>query len=405
MTTNPTALRALLGDAEALLPEILVVRRRLHRLPEIGLDLPATQAVVVAELEWMGLAPRVGKAVSSVTAVIEGARPGPTLVLRGDMDGLPLQEESGLEFSSQVPGAMHACGHDTHIAMLLGGARLLVARREQLAGRVLLMFQPGEEAFGGARFMLEEGMLDLPAAEAANAAFAIHISTWYPTGTLNLRPGPQMAAADFIRLTVRGRGGHASAPHTALDPIPVAAEIVLALQAMVTRRVDVFDPAVVTITHIRGGTTINIIPETVFLEGTIRTFSETTRAAVHANVRRVVDGICAAHGAIGELEIESGYPVTINDPAFTAFVTSVGEDLAGAEAVIPMLAPIMAAEDFSYVLQRVPGTMVFLGARPPEEDPATAPGNHSNRVVYHEPALALGAALHAAVALRHLAGS
>lgn len=404
MATNTTALRALLGDAEALLPEILVVRRRLHRLPEIGLDLPATQAVVVAELEWMGLAPRVGKAVSSVTAVIEGARPGPTLVLRGDMDGLPLQEESGLEFSSQVPGAMHACGHDTHIAMLLGGARLLVARREQLAGRVLLMFQPGEEAFGGARFMLEEGMLDLPAAEAANAAFAIHISTWYPTGTLNLRPGPQMAAADFIRLTVRGRGGHASAPHTALDPIPVAAEIVLALQAMVTRRVDVFDPAVVTITHIRGGTTINIIPETVFLEGTIRTFSETTRAAVHANVRRVVDGICAAHGAIGELEIESGYPVTINDPAFTAFVTSVGEDLAGAEAVIPMLAPIMAAEDFSYVLQRVPGTMVFLGARPPEEDPATAPGNHSNRVVYHEPALALGAALYAAVALRHLAG-
>ena len=404
MATNTTALRALLGDAEALLPQILEVRRRLHRRPEIGLDLPATQAVVVAELEWMGLAPRVGKAVSSVTAVIEGARPGPTLVLRGDMDGLPLQEETGLEFSSEVPGAMHACGHDTHVAMLLGGARLLVARREQLAGRVLLMFQPGEEAFGGARFMLEEGMLDLPAAEAANAAFAIHISTWYPTGTLNLRPGPQMAAADFIRLTVRGRGGHASAPHTALDPIPVAAEIVLALQAMVTRRVDVFDPAVVTITHIRGGTTINIIPETVFLEGTIRTFSETTRAAVHANVRRVVDGICAAHGAIGELEIESGYPVTINDPAFTAFVTSVGGELAGAEAVIPMLAPIMAAEDFSYVLQRVPGTMVFLGARPPEEDPATAPGNHSNRVVYHEPALALGAAMHAAVALRHLAG-
>jgi hippurate hydrolase len=404
MTTNTTALPALLGDAEALLPEIVEVRRRLHCRPEIGLDLPATQAVVVAELERMGLAPRVGKAVSSVTAVIEGARPGPTLVLRGDMDGLPLQEETGLKFSSEVPGAMHACGHDTHVAMLLGGARLLVARREQLAGRVLLMFQPGEEGFAGARFMLEEGMLDLPAAEAANAALAIHISTSYPTGTLNLRPGPQMASADFIRLTVRGRGGHASAPHTALDPIPVAAEIVLALQTMVTRRVDVFDPAVVTIAHIRGGTTTNIIPETVFLEGTIRTFSETTRAAVHANVRRVVDGICAAHGATGELEIESGYPVTINDPAFTAFVASVGEELAGAAAVIPMVAPIMGAEDFSYVLQRVPGTMVFLGARPPEEDPATAPGNHSNKVVYHEPALALGAAMHAAVALRHLAG-
>ena len=386
------------------MPELVEVRRRLHRRPEIGLDLPATQAVVVEELKRMGLVPRVGRAVSSVTAVIEGAQPGPTLVLRGDMDGLPLLEETGLDFSSEIPGTMHACGHDTHVAMLLGGARLLAARRDQQAGRVLLMFQPGEEGFAGARFMLDEGMLDLPAAEAANAAFAIHISTTYPTGTLNLRPGPEMASADFIRLTIRGRGGHASAPHTTLDPMPVAAEIVLALQSMVTRRVNVFDPAVVTIAHIRGGTTNNIIPETVFLEGTIRAVSETTRATVHAGIRQVVAGICAAHGAVGELEIEAGYPVTVNDPIFTAFVSSVGVELVGAEAVIPMPAPIMGAEDFSYVLQRVPGAMVFLGARPPEEDPDTAPGNHSNRVVFHEPAMAVGAAMYAAVALRHLAG-
>jgi len=404
MTTKTPALPSLLDDARALLPGLIEVRRRLHRRPEIGLDLPATQAVVVAELERMGLAPRVGRSVSSVTAVIEGTKPGPTLVLRGDMDGLPLLEETGLEFSSETPGAMHACGHDTHVAMLLGGARLLEDRRDQLAGRVLLMFQPGEEGFAGARFMLEEGLLDLPAAEAANAAFAIHISTTYATGTLNLRPGPEMASADFIRLTIRGRGGHASAPHTTLDPMPVAAEIVLALQAMVTRRVNVFDPAVVTIAHIRGGTTNNIIPETVFLEGTIRAVSETTRATVHAGIRQVVAGICAAHGAVGELEIEAGYPVTVNDPTFTAFVTSVGVELAGAETVIPMPAPIMGAEDFSYVLQRVPGAMVFLGARPPEEDPDTAPGNHSNRVVFHEPAMAVGAAMYAAVALRHLAG-
>ena len=386
------------------MPELVEVRRRLHRRPEIGLDLPATQAVVVEELQRMGLVPRVGRTVSSVTAVIEGTQPGPTLVLRGDMDGLPLLEETGLDFSSEIPGTMHACGHDTHVAMLLGGARLLAARRDQLAGRVLLMFQPGEEGFAGARFMLDEGMLDLPAAEAANAAFAIHISTTYPTGTLNLRPGPEMASADFIRLTIRGRGGHASAPHTTLDPMPVAAEIVLALQSMVTRRVNVFDPAVVTIAHIRGGTTNNIIPETVFLEGTIRAVSETTRATVHAGIRQVVAGICAAHGAVGELEIEAGYPVTVNAPTFTAFVTSVGVELAGTEAVIPMPAPIMGAEDFSYVLQRVPGAMVFLGARPPEEDPDTAPGNHSNRVVFHEPAMAVGAAMYAAVALRHLAG-
>ena len=404
MTTYPTALPALLHESEALLPQIVEVRRRLHRRPEIGLDLPATQAVVVAELERLGLAPRVGRAVSSVTAVIEGARPGPTLVLRGDMDGLPLQEETGLDFSSEVAGAMHACGHDTHVAMLLGGARLLVARRDQLAGRVLLMFQPGEEGFAGARFMLEEGLLEQPSAEGANGAFAIHISTPYPTGTLNVRPGPEMAAADFIRLTVRGRGGHASTPYAALDPIPVAAEIVLALQSMVTRRINVSDPAVVTIAHIRGGTTNNIIPEAVFLEGTIRTVSETTRAAVHAHVCRVVEGICAAHGAAGELEIETGYPVLVNDPAFTAFVTSLGGELVGAEAVIPMPVPIMGAEDFSFVLQRLPGAMVFLGARAPGEDPDTAPGNHSNRVVFHEPAMAVGAAMYAAVALRHLAG-
>jgi hippurate hydrolase len=404
MTTKTPALSALLDDARTLLPELVEVRRRLHRRPEIGLTLPATQAVVLDEFTRMGLVPRVGRAVSSVTAIIEGARPGPTLVLRGDMDGLPLLEETGLEFSSEIPGTMHACGHDTHVAMLLGGARLLAARRDQMAGRVLLMFQPGEEGFAGARFMLDEGMLDLPAAEAANAAFAIHISTTYPTGTLNLRPGPEMASADFIRLTIRGRGGHASAPHTTLDPMPVAAEIVLALQSMVTRRVNVFDPAVVTIAHIRGGTTNNIIPETVFLEGTIRAVSETTRATVHAGIRQVVAGICAAHGAVGELEIEAGYPVTVNDPIFTAFVSSVGVELVGAEAVIPMPAPIMGAEDFSYVLQRVPGAMVFLGARPPEEDPDTAPGNHSNRVVFHEPAMAVGAAMYAAVALRHLAG-
>jgi hippurate hydrolase len=320
------------------------------------------------------------------------------------MDGLPLLEETGLEFASETPGAMHACGHDTHMTMLLGAARLLAARREQLAGRVLLMFQPGEEGHHGARFMLEEGLLDRPAGEEVTGAFAFHIWTRYATGTVNYRRGPLLAAADFIRLTIRGRGGHASAPHEAVDPIPVAAEIVLALQAMVTRRVDVFEPTVVTIAHVRAGTTNNIIPETAFLEGTIRTTSEANRAAVHAGVRRVVEGICAAHGVAGELEIEPGYPVTINDSAFAEAAAEAAREVVGAEAVEEMHVPIMGAEDFSYVLQRVPGAMFFLGARPPEEDPATAPQNHSNRVRHHEPAMAVGAAVYAAVALRHLAG-
>ncbi len=394
----------LLADARAALPATVALRRRLHRTPEVGLDLPATQAIVVEELRALGLEPRLGSATTSVTAVIEGARPGPTILLRADMDGLPLTEETGLPFASERAGAMHACGHDTHIAMLLGAARLLFARRERLAGRVLLMLQPGEEGHHGARFMLDEGLLEMPAGQEVTGAFALHISTKYASGTIDYRPGAMLVAADFIRLTIRGRGGHASAPHETIDPIPVAAEIVLALQTMVTRRVDVFDPAVVTIAHVDAGTTTNIIPETAYLGGTIRTASEATRTLVHAGVRRVVEGICAAHEATAELEIIPGYPVTLNDPAFTAWAAGVAAEVLGADAVIELAAPIMGAEDFSYVLQRVPGAMFFVGARPPEEDPATAPQNHSNRVIHHEPAMAVGAAVYAAVALRHLAG-
>jgi hippurate hydrolase len=401
-TANP--LPALLADARAALPATVDLRRRLHRTPEVGLHLPATQAILVEELRALGLEPKLGASTTAVTALIEGARPGPTILLRADMDGLPLTEETGLAFASGTPGTMHACGHDTHMAMLLGAARLLVARRDALAGRVLLMLQPGEEGYHGARFMLDEGLLEMPAGQEVTGAFALHISTKYASGTIDYRPGAMLVAADFIRLTIRGRGGHASAPHETIDPIPVAAEIVLALQAMVTRRVDVFDPAVVTIAHISAGTTTNIIPETAFVEGTIRTTSEEARTLVHAGVRRVVEGVCAAHDAIAELEIIPGYPVTINDPAFTAFAAGAAAEVLGADAVIELAAPIMGAEDFSYVLQRVPGAMFFVGARPPEEDPATAPQNHSNRVIHHEPAMAAGAAVYAAVALRHLAG-
>jgi len=404
MNIPPAAPADLLDDARAALAATVAIRRRLHRTPEVGLDLPATQAIVVEELRALGLEPRLGSATTSVTAVIEGAAPGPTILLRADMDGLPLTEATGLDFASATPGTMHACGHDTHMAMLLGAARLLATRRDALAGRALLMFQPGEEGFHGARVMLDEGLLEMPAGQEVTGAFALHISTRYASGTIDYRPGPMLVAADFIRLTIRGRGGHASAPHETIDPIPVAAEIVLALQTMVTRRVDAFDPAVVTIAHIDAGTTTNIIPETAFVEGTIRTASEATRALVHAGVRRVVEGICAAHDATAELEIIPGYPVTINDPAFTAFAAGVAGDLLGTGAVVELASPIMGAEDFSYVLQRVPGAMFFVGARPPEEDPATAPQNHSNRVVFHEPAMAAGAAVYAAVALRHLAG-
>jgi hippurate hydrolase len=320
------------------------------------------------------------------------------------MDALPLHEDTGLDFGSEIDGAMHACGHDTHVAMLLGAARLLHDRRAELPGRVILMFQPGEEGYGGALTMIDEGLLQAAGAEAQpSGAFAIHISTRYPSGEIHLRPGAEMASTDTIRITVRGRGGHASAPHTSVDPITVAAEIVLALQTMVTRRVDVFDPAVVTIAQIQGGTTNNIIPESVFLFGTIRTVSDERRAAVREQVRQVAEGIAAAHGASAEVDLEAGYPVTINDPAYTAFVVDTARDLVGDERVHELKSPIMGAEDFSYVLQQVPGAMAFLGGTPPGIDPEKGPQNHSNLVVFDEEALVTGVALYAAVAIRHLA--
>jgi hippurate hydrolase len=395
----------LLADARSLLPDVVAIRRRIHRQPEIGTDLPITQAVVVEELERLGLKPHRGRALSSATALIEGSKPGPTILLRADMDALPLTEDTGLEFASEIDGAMHACGHDTHVAMLLGAARLLLDRREVLPGRVLLMFQPGEEGLGGANDMLAEGLLDVPTGGAhgpVTGAFAIHIGARYPTGAIRLRAGAQMASSDVLRITVEGKGGHASAPHLAVDPITVAAEIVLALQVAVTRGVDPFDPAVITIAKLTAGTTNNIIPETAELLGTIRTVSEETRAAVKERVARLVEGISSAHGATARLEIEAGYPVTANDDAFAAFVLDVARELVGGDAVEPLKAPIMGAEDFSYVLQRVPGAMAFLGSVPAELDPESVPQNHSNLVVFDEEALPVGVALYAAVALRHL---
>jgi amidohydrolase len=404
---SSTATAGLLAAAMAIHSDVVAIRRRIHRHPEIGLDLPGTQAVIIEELAKLGLEGRPGTALTSVVAVIQGGRAGPTILLRADMDALPVHEDTGLDFASEVDGAMHACGHDTHMAMQLAAARLLQERRADLPGHVILMFQPGEEGLGGAKAMIAEGMLDAAVAlggERPTGAFAVHIDTKYPTGEIHLRPGPEMAATDTIRIMVRGRGGHASAPHLAVDPIAVAAEIVLALQAMVTRRVDVFDPAVVTIAQITAGTTNNIIPASAFLFGTIRTVSETTRAEVRDGVRRVAEGIAAAHGATAEVELEAGYPVTINDPTFTAFVTDTARSLIGSERVVELPAPIMGAEDFSYVLEEVPGAMAFLGARPADQDPATAPQPHSNVVVFDEPAMTVGVALEAAVAIRHLTG-
>ena len=374
------------------------MRRRLHREPELGLENPRTQEAVLDALEGLGMAVSTGTATTSVVAVMDGGQPGPTLLLRADMDGLPMHEDTGLDYASNIDGAMHACGHDAHVAMLLGAARLLHDRRGELAGRVAFAFQPGEEGHHGARVMLEEGLLD--GEDAPAAAFAIHITPTIPSGWIATRPGPFMASADVLRITVRGRGGHASMPHQALDPIPVACEIVGAIQAMVTRTVDAFDPAVVTIARIEAGTTNNVIPESAHLTGTIRTVSEATRALVLDGLRRLAGGIAAAHGAEAEVEVEQGYPVTVNDEGFATFAEDVARSVVGDAATVRMPSPVMGAEDFSYWLQRVPGAMAFLGASPGR---GPAAPNHSNRMVLDEGAMTTGIALHAAVALRHLA--
>jgi amidohydrolase len=394
-------LDGLLAAAEATLPALLPLRRELHRHPELGLDLPDTQARIAAELERLGLEPRLGTALSSVVAVIEPpgtAAASAATILRADMDALQLQEDTGLEFASERPGVMHACGHDTHMTMLLLAARLLVERRASLPGPVVLMFQPGEEGFAGAKVMLDEGVLD-GLDPTATRGLALHIWSTLPSGEIHLRAGTQMASADSYRIRLKGRGGHASKPHLAVDPIPAAAEIVTALQVAVSREVDIFDPAVLTITQIHAGTTHNIIPETAFLEGTLRTLSNERRDAMLALIQRVAGSIAAEHRLSFEFELDIAYPATVNDPAVVEHVANLASELLGPQRVISMDAPYMTGEDWSYVIQRVPGAMAFIGARPPDADPVTAPSNHSNRVVFDEPAMAAGGALYAAFAL------
>jgi amidohydrolase len=390
----------LLEDAERLLPDLVDLRRRIHRTPELGLILPATQATVLEEIDGLGLDTSTGDAISSVVADL-AVGDGPVVLLRGDMDALPMPEDTGLEYASTIDGCMHACGHDAHTAMLVGAARLLHARRDQLPGTVRFMFQPGEEGHHGARYMIDEGVLE--GHDPVDAAFALHVSPNLPSGTIWTRGGPLMASADVLEIKVTGKGGHASTPYLANDPMPIAAEIVQALQVMVTRRINTFDPVVVTITKIRSGTTDNVIPEAVDMLGTLRAVSEHSRAQAIEAMQQLVEGIAGAHGMRAQLTVHKGYPVTINHDDGAKFALSVASDLLGREGTGKMPAPVMGAEDFSYVLQRRPGAMSFLGVCPPGENPAHAHACHSNRMTIDETAMSVGTATYAALAIEYLA--
>lgn len=387
---------------EDQLHDAITLRRAIHMEPELGLHLPKTTEKVLKALEGLPLEIRQGPSTTGVVAILRGSANGRTVLLRGDMDALPLQEDTGLEFTSRTDGAMHACGHDTHVAMLAGAAKALCARKDQLTGSVMFMFQPGEEGWHGARFMLEDGLIDpLP-----DAAFALHISPTMPTGTFASRPGALLASSDFIRITVKGAGGHASMPQDAVDPIPVACEIVTALQTLVTRRISVFDPAVITIAHIEAGTTYNIIPEEARMRGTLRTHSERARELAKAGIKQVAENIAAAHGCTAEVDLESGFPVTVNTPAAVDLAERTAKALYGDGAWHSMRDPMMGAEDFSYVLQKVPGAMAFLGAAPVGEggDYRACCALHSNRMTLAEHVMARGIAMHCAFAEAVLAG-
>ena len=386
------------SEAQSLLPDIIDLRRRIHANPELGNNLPETTAAVLDAISDLDLEIRKSERTTGIVATLHGAKPGRRILLRGDMDALPMPEDNDLIFASKNPGVMHACGHDSHTAMLVGAAKVLKQHQNELAGSVDFFFQTGEEGFFGAREVLEEGLFDVP--NSPDAVFALHITPLLDAGVFTGRPGPLLAAADTFEMTVRGKGGHASMPHDCLDPIPVACEIVQAFQTFVTRRVPAFDPIVLTVTKIEAGTTTNVIPEVANVLGTIRSTSEKSRALAHEGLGRLATMIGEAHEMEVEFEIRRGYPVTVNEGAFTEFAARTVRELFGEKAYRPMRSPMMGAEDFSYLLQRFPGAMLFLGVKP--EDPSLAAPCHSNRMILNESAMAHGAALHAQVARNFL---
>ena len=384
----------LLDSAQLLQQDTVELRRMIHAEPELGLDLPKTQAKIVDALTGLGLDITLGESTTSVVADLDTGRPGPKVLLRGDMDALPLQEDNEFDYRSTIDGVMHACGHDAHVAMLVSAARLLSENQSSINGSVRFMFQPGEEGHHGARYMIEEGVLD-----NVDRAFAIHVHSKYPNGMVMTRRGPMLASADRFEVTVNGSGGHASAPHDCIDPIPPAAAMVGGFQTILTRDLDPNKSAVVTVAHIEAGTTNNIIPPSAYLEGTIRTFDTHTRSTIHDGIHRVSTSIAQAHRFSCNTNIEAGYPVTINDTVEAERTADVSSKLLGAEAFNWFESPIFGAEDFSYVLNEVPGAMAMLGTCPEDVTPEQAEPNHSNLVEFNETALYRGVGLYAAMAM------
>ncbi len=332
-------------------------RQHLHAHPELDFECHATAAFVAARLREFGITQiEQGIAQSGIVAVIEGQGPGPTIGLRADMDALPITEATGLPYASKNPGVMHACGHDGHTTMLLGAAKYLAETRN-FAGRVALIFQPAEESSGGAKYMVDEGIMQR---YDISQVYALHTLPGDEAGHLMTRPGPLLAAVDTLTIQVTGRGGHGAFPEECVDPVVAACGMVQAIQTIVSRNLSVRDDLVISVTQIHTGTTDNVIPETAWLNGTIRTFEKPVQEMVFRRLQEIVDGQAAAYGVRAELDIEIGYPPTVNHAAQTAFAVEVAREIAG-DAVDDDYPAEMGAEDFAYMLEARPGAYLFLG--------------------------------------------
>ena len=386
--------------ARAIEPKVIAWRRDIHQHPELGNREFRTAGLVADHLRRLGLEVKTGVAHTGVVGLLRGGKPGPVVALRADMDALPVTEQVDLPFASKVrtewagkeTGVMHACGHDTHVAILMGVAEILAQQRDRLPGTVKFIFQPAEEGpppgeEGGAALMVKQGVMENP---RPAAVFGLHIGSMHEAGTIAYRPGPVMAAADVLRIRVQGRQTHGSAPWTGVDPIVVASQIVLALQTVVSRQVNITqEPAVVSIGGIDGGNRFNIIPDKVEMVGTIRTFDEAMRDDIHARVRRIAENIAEANGATAVVEIDKPYAVTINDPALTERMLPTLKRVMGEENVI-LRPKATGAEDFSYFAQKAPGFFFFLGGSPKGTDLSTVAYNHSPKFYVDESALLYG---------------
>ncbi len=377
---------------DRLCDDVISIRRDLHMHPELGFQEHRTAAVVADRLRALGFEVHEHIGGTGVVGVIRGVHPGRTIMLRADMDALPIAEERTHSYRSQAEGRMHACGHDGHVAVLLGAAALISDRRDEVAGTVCLVFQPAEEGLGGAKVMIEDGLFERFKIERA---YGLHLSTKYPTGVLGFREGPMYASSDSIEIDVTGVGGHGSAPHDAIDPIYAAATFITSVQQIVSRQVDPLEPAVVTIGSIHAGTTHNVIPRQCRMLGTVRAFSDDVRQAMPQRIERVLKACCEASGATYDYTYLWRYPVTANDAAQTQYARALATEIAG-DGMIVDAAQLMGAEDFSFFAQRVPACFYTLGA---SSSPETSHPHHSSLFDIDEAALPNGVAMMTALAL------